>query len=202
MVKTLPAVWETQIQSLNWEDALEESVATHSHILAWRIPWTEEPVGLGSVGLQSVTQTQLSNTFMHVSIHLSTQPPYLSFRSIIYLSSFICISYLLYLGVSSSIHPFIPLSVHPSVCPYPSIYYLSTYLSMYLSIHPLHVASYWLCPLSIYIPMYLPSLTSLPSYLFSFLLFSSSFPSFLPPAFTPSLIHSSPAPPLLPFPSL
>ena len=125
-----------QIQSLDWEDALEESVATHSHILAWRIPWTEEPVGLGSVGLQSVTQTQLSNTFMHVSIHLSTHPPYLSFRSIIYLSSFICISYLLYLGVPSSIHPFIPLSFCPSICLSIPIHLLSVYLSIHVFIYP------------------------------------------------------------------
>ena len=43
MVKNLPAVWETQVQSLGWEDPLEKGMATHSSILAWRIPWTEEP---------------------------------------------------------------------------------------------------------------------------------------------------------------
>ena len=42
---------ETRVQSLGWEDLLEEGVATHSSILAWRIPWTEEPGGLQSVGL-------------------------------------------------------------------------------------------------------------------------------------------------------
>ena len=42
MVKNLPAVWETRVQSLSWEDPLEKGMATHSSILAWRITWTEE----------------------------------------------------------------------------------------------------------------------------------------------------------------
>ena len=45
---------ETQVQSLSWEDPLEKGMATHSSILAWRIPWTEEPGGLQSMGLQRV----------------------------------------------------------------------------------------------------------------------------------------------------
>ena len=45
---------ETQVPSLGWEDLLEEAMATHSSILAWRIPWTEEPGGLQSVGSQTV----------------------------------------------------------------------------------------------------------------------------------------------------
>ena len=52
--KSLPAVLETQIRSLSWEDALEKEMATHSSILAWRIPWTEEPGGLRSMGLRRV----------------------------------------------------------------------------------------------------------------------------------------------------
>ena len=43
MVKNLPAMWETQVLSLHWKDPLEEGMATPSNILAWRIPWTEEP---------------------------------------------------------------------------------------------------------------------------------------------------------------
>ena len=43
IVKNLPAVQETRVQSLGWEDSLEKGVATHASILAWRIPWTEEP---------------------------------------------------------------------------------------------------------------------------------------------------------------
>ena len=49
---------ETRVRSLGWEDHLEEEMATHSSVLAWRIPWTEEPGGLQSMGWQS--QTQLS----------------------------------------------------------------------------------------------------------------------------------------------
>ena len=49
-IKNLPAMQETQVQSLGWEDALEKGRATHSSILAWRIPWTEEPGGLYSPG--------------------------------------------------------------------------------------------------------------------------------------------------------
>ena len=49
-VKNLPEMQETQVQSLGWEDPLEKGMATHSSILAWRIPWTEEPDGLQSVG--------------------------------------------------------------------------------------------------------------------------------------------------------
>ena len=55
MVKSPPAMRETQVQSLGQEDPLEEEMATHSRILAWRIPWTEEPGGLQSVGLQRVS---------------------------------------------------------------------------------------------------------------------------------------------------
>ena len=50
MVKNLPTMQETQVQSLGWEDPLEEGVATHSSVLAWRIPWTEESGRLQSMG--------------------------------------------------------------------------------------------------------------------------------------------------------
>ena len=53
-VKRLPAVRETRVQSLGWEYPLEKEMAIHSSILACRIPWTEEPVGLQSVGSQTV----------------------------------------------------------------------------------------------------------------------------------------------------
>ena len=53
-VENMPAMWETQVQSLGWEDPLEKGMATHSTILAWRIRWTEEPGGLQSMGLQRV----------------------------------------------------------------------------------------------------------------------------------------------------
>ena len=51
-VKCLPAMPETQIRSLGWEDSLEKEMATHSNILAWRIPWMEEPSRLQSMGSQ------------------------------------------------------------------------------------------------------------------------------------------------------
>ena len=51
-VKNLPAIQETRVQSLGFKDPLEEGMATHSSILAWRIPWTEEPGGLWSIGSQ------------------------------------------------------------------------------------------------------------------------------------------------------
>jgi len=54
MVKNLPELQETQVQSLGQEDPLEKGMATHSSILAWRIPWTEEPSGLQFIGLQRV----------------------------------------------------------------------------------------------------------------------------------------------------
>ena len=53
-VKNPLAMWETRVQSLGWEDLLEKGMATHSSILAWRIPWTEKPGGLQSLGSQRV----------------------------------------------------------------------------------------------------------------------------------------------------
>ena len=53
-LKHLPAMRETWIRSLGWEDPLEKEMATHSSILAWRLPWTEEPGGLHSTGSQRV----------------------------------------------------------------------------------------------------------------------------------------------------
>jgi len=54
MVKSLPEMWETWVSSLSQEDSLEKEMATHSSILAWEIPWMEEPGRLQSVGLQRV----------------------------------------------------------------------------------------------------------------------------------------------------
>ena len=53
-VKNLPAVQETRVQFLGWEDPLEKEMATHSSIFAWKISWTQEPGGLQSLGLQRV----------------------------------------------------------------------------------------------------------------------------------------------------
>ena len=62
MVKKLPEMQETWIQSLGREDPLEKGMATHSSILAWRIPWTEEPGGLQSMGSQRAGHTWVTNT--------------------------------------------------------------------------------------------------------------------------------------------
>jgi len=62
-VKNLPAMQETLVLSLGWEDLLEKEMATHSSTLAWEIPWTEEPSGLQSTGVTNVRQD------------LATKPP-------------------------------------------------------------------------------------------------------------------------------
>ena len=56
MIKNSPAMQETQVQFLGWEDPLEKGMATHSSILAWEIPWTEESGGLQSMGSRRVRQ--------------------------------------------------------------------------------------------------------------------------------------------------
>ena len=53
-VKSLPTLPETQVRSLDWDDPLEKEMANHSSILAWKIPWTEEPGKLQSIGSQRV----------------------------------------------------------------------------------------------------------------------------------------------------
>ena len=69
LVKNPPAMQEIWVQSLDWEDPLEKEMAIHSSILAWRIPWTEEPGGLQSMGLQSEITEPL--TFTLESCHSS-----------------------------------------------------------------------------------------------------------------------------------
>ena len=58
MVKNLPAMQETWVLSLGWEDPLEKEMAIHSSVLAWKIPWTEEPGGLQSMGPQELDTTE------------------------------------------------------------------------------------------------------------------------------------------------
>ena len=70
MVKNLPAMQETRVQSLGWENPLEEGMATHSSILAGMIPWTEETGGLQSMGSQRVGHNWATNTFTHFTIIL------------------------------------------------------------------------------------------------------------------------------------
>ena len=76
-VKNLPAIQENQVRFLVWEDPLEKEMATRSSILAWEIPWIEEPCGLQSIGSRRVTQNGATNTFnFHLAI--SDQYPVLS----------------------------------------------------------------------------------------------------------------------------
>ena len=65
-VKNLPAMQETQVQSLDQEDPLEKEISTHSSILIWRIPWTEEPVELQPMGSQRVRHNSVTNTFTFI----------------------------------------------------------------------------------------------------------------------------------------
>ena len=72
MVKSLPAVWETWVRSLGWEDPLEKEMANHSSILAWKIPWMEEPGRLPPTGhKESDTTEQLHFLFvLDVRFHI------------------------------------------------------------------------------------------------------------------------------------
>ena len=70
MVKHLPTVLETQVQSLGWEDLLEKGMATHSSILAWKIPWMEEPGRLQPMGSQRVGHDWA--TSLHYTYHVPT----------------------------------------------------------------------------------------------------------------------------------
>ena len=65
MVKNLPAMQESWVRSLGWEDSLEKGMATHSSILAWRIPWTEEPAKLQSIVLQRNGHNCATNKHSH-----------------------------------------------------------------------------------------------------------------------------------------
>ena len=65
-IKKLPAMQETWVQSLGWEDTLEKGMAIHSSILAWEIPWTEEPGGLQSMGLQRVRHDWATHTLTKI----------------------------------------------------------------------------------------------------------------------------------------
>ena len=58
MLKRLPTMWEIWVQSLDWDDLLEKEMATHSSILAWKIPWTQVPGGLQSMGCKESDMTE------------------------------------------------------------------------------------------------------------------------------------------------
>ena len=72
MIKNLPAMQETQVQFLGWKDPLEMGMAIHFSILAWRIPWTEEPGRLQSMGSPRVRHHWVTNTHTHTHTHTHT----------------------------------------------------------------------------------------------------------------------------------
>ena len=78
VVKNQPAMWKTSVQSLGGEDTLEEDMATHSSILAWRIPWTKEPGELQSWGRKESDTTEQLRTHSHYYISISSYPFFLS----------------------------------------------------------------------------------------------------------------------------
>ena len=84
-VKHLPTMWETWVQSLGQEDPLEKGIATHSSILAWRIPWSEEPGRLQSMGSQRVGHDWLTHT--HQSALLSSNA--LKAQAILFIAAFL-----------------------------------------------------------------------------------------------------------------
>ena len=73
MVKRLPTMWETRVQSLGRKDLLEKEKATHSSILAWKIPWTKEPIRLQSMGSQRVGHDWA--TSLHLCLHILMKLP-------------------------------------------------------------------------------------------------------------------------------
>ena len=73
MVKNLPAMWEAWVRPVGWDDPLEKEMATHSSVLAWRIPWTGEPGGLQSMGHKESDMTdQLALSLPISRYHLIT----------------------------------------------------------------------------------------------------------------------------------
>ena len=75
MIKNLPALQETQVWSLGWDNSLEKEMATHSTILAWKIPWAEEAGGLQSMGSPWVGHDWATNVMSCVSLGLPKWPP-------------------------------------------------------------------------------------------------------------------------------
>ena len=99
LVKNRPAILETWVLSLGWEDPLEKGLATHSSILSWRIPWTEEPGRLQSMGLQKVGRdwTTKTSSILHMVMYVfkcySFNSSHLSYPHCVHKSVlYVCIS--------------------------------------------------------------------------------------------------------------
>ena len=93
MVRYLPAMRETWVWSLDWEDPLEKGMTTYSSILAWRIPWTEEPGELQPMGLQRVGQDWATNTGVcaHARAHAHTHTHTHIYIAVVVVRSLSCI---------------------------------------------------------------------------------------------------------------
>ena len=76
MVKNLPSIWEIQVQPLGWDDPVEKEMATHSSILAWRIPWTEELVGSSPWGQKELNMTNSNAFTFHFLWNVKCSLPY------------------------------------------------------------------------------------------------------------------------------
>ena len=92
-VKHLPKMWDTQVQSLGQEDLLEKEMATHSSILAWKIPWTEELGRLQSLGSQSWTRLSNFTFFLSLLFLYQIYVFYIFPNSVPYFSSFLTVSF-------------------------------------------------------------------------------------------------------------
>ena len=124
-VKNLPAMQETLVWSLGWEDAMEKRMATHSSILAWRIPQTEEPAGLQSIWVQSVRADWMTNTFLQ-SCHQLPITSSRKFEIVCYALSGPPPASLAFTLTANSLS--ICFALHPSRC---SMFCLSSYLLIY-----------------------------------------------------------------------
>ena len=111
-VKNPPALQEMQIQSLGWEDPLEKEMATHSTILAWEIPWTEEPGGLQSMGLQRAghdwATKQEQQTFMKSMNHSLPWNPWNVFHHSLYWMKYVKHRYIIYMCVCVCVCVYVP----------------------------------------------------------------------------------------------
>ena len=179
MAKCLPTMRETCVQSQDQEGLWEKEMATHSSILAWKIPWTEEPVRLQSMGSQRVGHDWaislsliVKNCLFYVSVHYVCM--YLSinhlciYESVSHLHIYVSMCLSMYPSVSmyqlstdlSNNHLYIYLCIYVAIicvsmylCIHPLSMYLSIYPSLYLSI--IYVSNYHLC---IYLCIYQSSM--------------------------------------------
>ena len=109
MIRNLPALHETRVWSQGWEEPLEKRMANHSSILAWRIPWTEEPGGLQSMGSQRVGHNWVTNTHTHTRTHITEE---LEMQYLAWESAWGCWEY----GLWTSLYS--PCSISPVAYPF------------------------------------------------------------------------------------